>query len=61
MLAVRRTTVTLVARGLQAAGAIEYKRGKIRIVDRRKLEKRACECYKVVSQQIDRHLPGAKG
>ena len=60
MLAVRRTTVTLVARSLQDAGAIEYRRGKIRVVDRRKLEKRACECYKVVSQQIDRHLPGAK-
>lgn len=59
MLAVRRTTVTLVARGLQKAGAIEYRRGKIRIVDRRKLEKRACECYKVVSQQIEKHLPGA--
>jgi CRP-like cAMP-binding protein len=61
MLAVRRTTVTLVARSLQDAGAIEYRRGKIRIVDRRKLEKRACECYKVVSQQIDKHLPGAAG
>lgn len=61
MLAVRRTTVTLVARSLQDAGAIEYRRGKIRIVDRRKLEKRACECYKVVSQQIDKHLPGGKG
>lgn len=61
MLAVRRTTVTLVARSLQDAGAIEYRRGKIRIVDRRKLEKRACECYKVVSQQIDIHMPGARG
>lgn len=61
MLAVRRTTVTLVARNLQQAGAIEYRRGKIRIVDRRKLEKRACECYKVVSQQIDKHLPGGRG
>ena len=60
MLAVRRTTVTLVARSLQEAGAIEYRRGKISIVDRRKLEKRACECYKVVSQQIDMHLPGAQ-
>ncbi|MDI1346298.1 MAG: Crp/Fnr family transcriptional regulator [Pseudolabrys sp.] len=60
MLAVRRTTVTLVARSLQKAGAIEYRRGKIRIVDRRKLEKRACECYKVVSEQIEKHLPGAK-
>jgi CRP-like cAMP-binding protein len=60
MLAVRRTTVTLVARSLQEAGAIEYRRGKIKIIDRRKLEKRACECYTVVSQQIGKHLPGAK-
>lgn len=60
MLAVRRTTVTLVARSLQKAGAIEYRRGKIRIVDRRKLEKRACECYKVVGEQIEKHLPGAE-
>ena len=60
MLAVRRTTVTLVARSLQKAGVIEYRRGKIRIVDRRKLEKRACECYKVVSEQIEKHLPGAE-
>jgi CRP-like cAMP-binding protein len=60
MLAVRRTTVTLVARSLQKAGAIKYRRGKIEIVDRRKLEKRACECYEVVSQEIEKHLPGAK-
>src|SRR5581483_456464 len=33
MLGVRRTTVTLVARGLQAAGMIKYSRGHIRIMD----------------------------
>jgi CRP-like cAMP-binding protein len=60
MLAVRRTTVTLVARGLQDAGVIQYKRGKIEILDRKKLEKRACECYGVVSREIEKHLPGAK-
>lgn len=60
MLAVRRTTVTLVARGLQDAGIIKYRRGKIEILDRKKLEKRACECYGVVSREIEKHLPGAK-
>jgi CRP-like cAMP-binding protein len=60
MLAVRRTTVTLVARGLQDAGVIKYRRGKIEILDRKKLEKRACECYGVVSREIEKHLPGAK-
>ncbi len=60
MLAVRRTTVTLVARGLQDAGIIKYQRGKIEILDRKKLEKRACECYQVVSREIEKHLPGAR-
>jgi CRP-like cAMP-binding protein len=61
MLAVRRTTVTLVARALQKAGAIKYRRGKIEIVDRGKLERRACECYFVVSREIESHLPGGGG
>jgi CRP-like cAMP-binding protein len=59
MLAVRRTTVTLVARGLQKDGIIRYRRGKIEILDRKKLEKRSCECYGVVSREIEKHLPGA--
>jgi CRP-like cAMP-binding protein len=33
MLGVRRTSVTLVARHLQAAGLIKYRRGKIQIID----------------------------
>jgi CRP-like cAMP-binding protein len=44
MLAVRRPTVTLIAQGLQNAGLICYRRGRITITDREGLENLACEC-----------------
>jgi CRP-like cAMP-binding protein len=47
MLGVQRTTVTLVARALQTAGLIKYRRGRIDILDRQRLEETACECYKI--------------
>jgi Mn-dependent DtxR family transcriptional regulator len=46
MLGVRRPSVTLAARTLQHAGLIEYRWGRIRIVDRRGLEDAACEDYR---------------
>jgi CRP-like cAMP-binding protein len=42
---VRRQTVTLVARTLRAAGFIGYRRGVVRILNRRGLERVSCECY----------------
>jgi len=48
MLAVRRPTVTLIAQGLQSAGLIRYRRGRITIVDHEGLEKRACECVEEI-------------
>ena len=57
MLGVRRPTVTLIARDLQAAGLIAYRRREIVITDRAGLEKAACECYGVVKAQFDRLLP----
>ena len=47
MLAVRRTTVTLLAQALQRKGLIKYSRGQITIIDRAALEQCACECYHV--------------
>ena len=57
MLGVRREGVTEAAGKLQAAGLIEYSRGKITVVDRERLEKRVCECYSVVKREYDRLLP----
>lgn len=44
-LGVRRMTITPVARKLQAAGLIRYRRGRIKILDRAGLEAVCCECY----------------
>ena len=44
-LGVRRAGVTVVASQMQAAGAISYKRGSLRIDNRQMLEAIACECY----------------
>ncbi len=48
MLGVRRTSVTAVAHTLQEAGLIKYARGKIQIVNAKKLQESACECYSSV-------------
>jgi CRP-like cAMP-binding protein len=60
MLGVRREGVTEAAGKLQAAGLIEYSRGKITVLDRPKLEARVCECYAVVKQESDRLRPQAE-
>jgi CRP-like cAMP-binding protein len=57
MLGVRREGVTEAAGKLQAEGLIHYRRGKITVLDREKLEQRVCECYAVVKREFDRLLP----
>lgn len=54
MLGSRRTTVTKAAGILEQAGAIEFRRGHIRIVDRQKLVGAACVCYPVVQSLLTR-------
>jgi CRP-like cAMP-binding protein len=56
MLGVQRSTVTVAAGDLQRAGLIGYSRGKIRILDRAKLTRTACECYRIVSSSYQRVL-----
>ena len=57
MLGVRREGVTEAAGKLQDAGIIKYVRGHITVLDRARLEARACECYAVVKREMDRLLP----
>jgi CRP-like cAMP-binding protein len=57
MLGVRREGVTEAAGKLQDAGLIQYRRGRITVLDRAGLEGRVCECYQVVKTEFDRLLP----
>jgi CRP-like cAMP-binding protein len=56
MLGVRREGVSVAATHLQKRGVIKYARGTISILDRKKLEAAACECYQVVMNEYDRLL-----
>jgi CRP-like cAMP-binding protein len=56
MLGVRRASVTVVARILQKAGFIRYRRGIIDVLDRAGLEESSCECYGVVRKEYERLL-----
>jgi CRP-like cAMP-binding protein len=50
MLGTDRPTVSLAAGVLQKKKLIEYTRGAVKIVNRKKLEDSACECYGVIRQ-----------
>jgi CRP-like cAMP-binding protein len=51
MLGVRRTSVTEVAGRIQAAGAISYARGVIKIVDLDAVKAMSCECYQMLREE----------
>jgi CRP-like cAMP-binding protein len=53
MMGTDRSTVSLAGSVLQKKGIIEYERGIVKIVNRRKLEKSSCECYGVIQQFED--------
>jgi len=57
-----RKSVTIAAQQLQSAGLVAYRRGKIRLEDRKGLEHAACECYGIVkswSEEVFAQLDGA--
>jgi len=54
MLGVNRSTVSLTAATLQRAGVVRYTRGKFTILDRKRLEEIACDCYRIVKEQYER-------
>jgi CRP-like cAMP-binding protein len=57
MLGVQRTTISAVARALQDSHVIHIGRGKVEVLDRPGLEKRACECHASVEAHFTRLLP----
>ena len=54
MLGVRRASVTEAAGGLQRAGLISYRHGRVKVVKRARLEAAACECYGAVRDAFTR-------
>lgn len=56
MLGVQRTGVSAAAGALRQAGLIRYNRGNVTILNRRGLERSACECYGVSKREFDRLL-----
>jgi len=53
MMGTDRSTVSLAAAILQKKGIIEYVRGAVKVVNRRKLQNSSCECYAVIQQFED--------
>jgi CRP-like cAMP-binding protein len=53
MLGTRRASVTVAAGILQKAGLITYRRGRVTIDDRTRLESAACECYGGINKQLE--------
>lgn len=54
ILGVRRESITDAAGKLQQLGFIRYRRGHITVLNRCGLETRACECYAVVKNELNR-------
>lgn len=56
MIGSRRAALGLVAGTLQETGLIRYHRGEITILDRQGLEDSACECYRIMREELNRFL-----
>ena len=58
MLGCRRSSVTSAMGELQKAGVIRSEHGRVRILNREELEKRACECYGVMRRLTNLNRAG---
>ena len=55
MLGSTRPTISIVSGPLKDEGLVEYSRGVIRIVDAKRLEDKACECYHIIKDYLDNY------
>ena len=55
MLGSTRSTVSVTAGALKEEGLIEYSNGVIHILDRVQLERRSCECYRIIKDHLDNY------
>jgi CRP-like cAMP-binding protein len=53
LLGVRRVSITEAAGRLQAAGIIECRRGRVRLLSRKKLDARACACGAIIQRAFE--------
>lgn len=62
MLGVRRAGITNSLAALERSGAVRRRRGAVEVIDRILLEKRTCECYRIIAAEyrrlIDRRCSG---
>lgn len=61
MLDVHRPSISVVASLFQQAGIIRYTHGRMKILDRARLEDSACECYAMVRGQFERLVGVPRG
>jgi hypothetical protein len=53
MLGVRRASVSEVLKPLKNDGLLDYTRGEIILLNRRDLESRSCECYRIINKEFE--------
>jgi len=51
-----RTGITMAANKLQRLGLIEYHRGQITILDRRRMEAISCDCFRITTEVFAHYL-----
>jgi CRP-like cAMP-binding protein len=57
LLGVRRESITEAAGRLQTAGLIRYRRGRITVLNRPRLDALVCECYALIRDEFDLLFP----
>ena len=58
MLAARRASVTTPMGVLQRARLLDYRRGRITVLDGAGLEAASCECYQIITKEYERLMGG---